>query len=150
MEDDRTAGVEDAEQPGWYVSQVVGVPAERVRAVAALGAVVASDGSTLRVGGLVARGLPLEDHVSYEGMLSLGGGMLRRMAVEVVVTRYSGSLAEVGIRPAAKVPSRRIGARRYFDSAWSVLDALARAASVPGAGSGRVAEVEPVRTARAS
>ncbi|HUY29699.1 MAG TPA: hypothetical protein VMV02_01740 [Acidimicrobiales bacterium] len=126
MENEPTTGGA-VRPPGWYVSRVISIPAEKVRALAPLGGVVAPDGVSLRIGGLVERALPLEDHVSYDATLVLSGRRPRRVKVELVVTRYSGNLAEVGIRPAARVPQRRVAVEQYFDAVWSVLDALARA-----------------------
>lgn len=148
MEDGRTASTVAEQAPGWYVSRVITMPAEKVRALGPLGGIVAPDGVALRIGQLVARPLPLEDHVSYEAVLSFPQGRRRRVPVELVVTRYSGTLAEVGIRPTGRVPRRRVGVEEYFDAVWSVLDALARSGSSSRAtaAGGR----EPRSVARAS
>ncbi|HVC24521.1 MAG TPA: hypothetical protein VND23_02080 [Acidimicrobiales bacterium] len=111
---------------GWYVSRVISFPAAKVRALGPLGGVVAPDGATLRVGAPLERALPLEDHVSYEATLTPRGRRSRRVKVELLVSRYSAGLAEVGIRPLGRVPERRLGVEQYFDAVWSVLDALAR------------------------
>lgn len=122
--------VENAsERPvGWYVSRVVNLKSAQVRTLGLLGGVVTPGGATLRIGEPVQRALPMEDHVSYAATLSFPGLLSTKLKVELVVSRYSGGLAEVGLRPTARVPQRRIGAERYFEAAWAVLEGLARAA----------------------
>ncbi len=116
----------ESERPvGWYVSRVVNVPAGQAGVFGLLGGVVTPDGATLQIGEPIKRELPMEDHRSYAATLSFPGVIAAKLKVELVVTRYSGSLVEVGLRPVTRVPQRRIGAQRYFEAAWAVLDALA-------------------------
>jgi hypothetical protein len=120
------AGSDDDRPAGWYVSRVVHFPGEQVRALGLLGGVVTPSGATLSIGAPVERPTPLEDHVSYDATLHFPGLFPARLKVELVVARYGGSLAEIGLRPAGRVSQRRIGAERYFDAAWAVLDSLTR------------------------
>jgi hypothetical protein len=116
----------ELERPvGWYVSRVVNVPAGQAGVFGLLGGVVTPDGATLQIGDPIKRELPMEDHRSYAATLAFPGVLAAKLKVELVVTRYSGSLVEVGLRPFARVPQRRVGAQRYFEAAWAVLDALA-------------------------
>jgi hypothetical protein len=119
---------ESVQNAGWYVSRVVNLPDEGADFLGLLGGVVSPAGATLRIGEPIERERPLEDHRSYAATLSFPGLFAGRVKVELVVARYSGSLAEVGLRPASRVPQRRIGATRYFEAAWAVLDAVAQAA----------------------
>ncbi len=116
----------ELERPvGWYVSRVVNVPAGQAGAFGLLGGVVTPDGATLQIGDPIRRDAPMEDHRSYAATLTFPGVLPAKLKVELVVTRYSGSLVEVGLRPVTRVPQRRVGAQRYFEAAWAVLDALA-------------------------
>lgn len=133
----------EAERPvGWYVSRMVKLPGERQRSLGLLGGVVAPSGETLAIGDLVEPARPLDDHRTYGATLAFPGLLPAKLKVELVVTRYSSTLAEVGLRPVERVPQRRVGAARYFDAAWAVLDAVVRASLVaaPEAPSSRQAQ----------
>ncbi len=115
---------------GWYVSRVVNLPSERAQLLGLLGGVVTPSGASLRIGKVVEHGAEqeLEDHRSYSGTLSFPGLRAPKVKVELIVSRYSGKLAEVGLRPVSRISQRRIGAERYFDAAWAVLDGVVSAA----------------------
>jgi hypothetical protein len=118
----------EAERPvGWYVSRIVKLSGERQRSLGLLGGVVAPSGETLAIGDLLEGERPLEDHRSYSATLTFPGLIPVKLKVELVVTSYSSNLVEIGLRPLERVPQRRIGAARYFDAAWAVLDAVVRA-----------------------
>lgn len=122
MIDDNTAD----RHAGWYVSRVVNLQRADIRTLGLLGGVVTPGGATLRIGAAHAVDNALEDHQSYAGTLTFPGLVPVKVKVELVVTRYAPRLAEVGLRPMARVPQRRVSAERYFDAAWAVLDAIAR------------------------
>ncbi|MCU1495096.1 MAG: hypothetical protein JWO62_2860 [Acidimicrobiaceae bacterium] len=118
----------ESERPvGWYVSRVVNLSSAEAQTLGLLGGIVTPDGAALRIGEPVLRERLLDDHQSYAGTLSFPGLLPAKLKVELVVTRFSGSLAEVGLRPVTRVPQRRIGADRYFEAAWAVLEGIAQA-----------------------
>jgi hypothetical protein len=115
------------EQPtGWYVSRVVNLPSSQIQALGLLGGIVTPSGAFLKIGEAVEHNLPLEDHQTYSATLSFPGIIPTKLKVELLVARYSGTLAEIGLRPIARVP-QRIGAERYFEAAWAVVEGVARA-----------------------
>jgi hypothetical protein len=119
----------ESERPvGWYVSRVVSLRKGQARSLGLLGGVVTPSAATLRIGRPLDRPSPLEDHVSYAAVLTFPGLLPTKLKVELVVAGYGGSIVEVGLRPAARVSNRRIGAQRYFDTAWAVLEALSELA----------------------
>jgi len=117
----------ESDRSGWYVSRVVNLPRDRAESLGLLGGLVTPSGASLRLGEPVERERQLDEHRSYSGTLSFPGLLSTKVKVELVVTRYSGSLAEVGLRPVSRVPQRRLSAERYFEAAWAVLDGVARA-----------------------
>lgn len=120
----------ELERPaGWYVSRIVNLPRSGTEAWGLLGGIVTPTGASLRIGGLVQRERSFEDYQSYAATLDFPGLLATKIKVELVVTRYSGGLAEVGLRPVSRIPQRRVGAERYFEAAWAVLEAITRVTS---------------------
>lgn len=106
----------------WYVSRTVDVVAEKMRAVRLPEVVAGSNGVTLTIGRPVF--VDDEQYRSFEAVLSYPGVLFGKVHVELDLNPYSSCFGELGLRPTNHVP-RLLSAERYFDGAWSILDALA-------------------------
>jgi hypothetical protein len=107
----------------WYVSRRVDVLSDAVHDLALPALVSSATGASLVIGTQI----PMEDehYRCYSAVLELPGVFGGKLAVELDLNPYSSRYAEIGLRPARRVPRLFVSAERYFDGAWSVLDALA-------------------------
>ncbi len=119
MQDEFTA----AETVNWYVSRKVDVLSSDTCVLDLPEAVVASNGVSLTVGSPVF--VDDEHYRSFEAVLAYPGVLPGKVRVELDLNPYTSRLVELGLRPARRVPRLLVSAERYFDGAWSVLDALA-------------------------
>jgi hypothetical protein len=120
MQDDFIRGEQVA---SWYVSRRVDVPSQDLRTVTLPEVVVAPNGVSLKI----QRRIFVDDdqYRSFEGVLAYPGVLSGKVRVELDLNPYCSQLGEIGLRPANRLPGLLVSAERYFDGAWSVLDALA-------------------------
>lgn len=116
---------EDETVVSWYVSRSMELPEEGLAMLEPGRRVVAADGSalTIRSAGFEEAGsYPV---TSFEGVLSAPGRFGASYEIELVVSPFSASRVELGLRPSRRPPASVTGARRYFNAAWGVLDEIA-------------------------
>jgi len=107
----------------WYVSRRIEVAASDLPVVQLPSAVTGADGTSLAILGPIF--VDDDRYRSFDAVLSFPGMLSGKLRVEIDLNPYSSSFGEVGMRPARRVPRLLVSADRYFDGAWSVLDALA-------------------------
>lgn len=122
-------GQQGGQGVNWYVSRRVEVPASDLPGLALPAEVTGAGGATLRI--LHPVFVDDEHYRSFAGVLSFPGVLPGKVRVELDLNPYSSSLGEIGLRPARHAPRLLVGPDRWFDGAWSVLDALAEAISAP-------------------
>ncbi|HVC24394.1 MAG TPA: hypothetical protein VND23_01440 [Acidimicrobiales bacterium] len=124
----------------WYVSRRVDVAASDLPSAQLPTTVTGAGGVTLTI--LEPIFVDDAQYRSFSGVLSFPGILPGKLRVEVDLNPYSSHFGEVGLRPARHAPRLLVSAERYFDGAWSVLDAIAAELSAahdapgqaPGAG----------------
>ncbi len=126
---------EAGQSTNWYVARRVDLPAAELPEVELPSRVVADNGVTLSIG----RPIYVDDpsYRSFEAVLSYPGRVPARLRVELDLNPYSSERGELGLRPAQRLPRILLSAQRYFDGAWSVLDALADDLVARRSGSGQ-------------
>ena len=110
----------------WYVSRTVELQGDAETRFAPGASFVGPDGASLTFHEQMWDASDeSEGTSSFEARLAGGGRFGGHVAVEVLVSPFSGSLVEVGIRPSGRRPGLAMTAKHYFDAAWSVLDEMA-------------------------
>lgn len=80
--------------------------------------------------------------LTLQGVLHTGSPLVRPVRVELVLSPWSASRTEVGIRPSSKLGhTESVRTRRYLDAAWTVLPRLIDAlGTVPATGRGSLVD----------
>lgn len=130
---------EDETVVSWYVSRSLELQEEGLARLEPGRRIVAPDGSALTIRGAGVEEAGSYPVTSFEGVLSAPGRFGTSYAVELVVSPFSASRVELGLRPSRRPPASVSGARRYFTAAWGVLDEIAGDLSSTGIAPSRAA-----------
>jgi hypothetical protein len=109
---------------GWNVTRLVDLTAPGPRALSPRGPrFVAADGTVLKVKDLLFFGPDVDIHPSFDAEMHLPG-KLRRVKVQLDMSRFSGELGEIVIRSRGASALRPIDAETWYSAARSSLDAI--------------------------
>ncbi len=110
----------------WYVSRTVEFHGDIASRFTPGTRIVGHDGSSLTFHEEQWDASEASDRTSsFAARLAGPGRFGGHLAVEVLVSPFSDTLVELGLRPSGRRRGLAMTARHYFSSAWSVLDEAA-------------------------
>jgi len=117
--------IEPTSEVNWYVSRRVEIGSDDPGSLRIPERFETEDGVQVEVGESLDYFPYGDPYRTYGAVLTVPGVFATKFPVEIDILPFSDGLVELGLRPAARLPRFPIGPRRYFRTAWSVLDSVA-------------------------
>ncbi len=118
--------IEPTSEVNWYVSRRVEIGSDDPGSLRIPERFETEDGVQVEVGESLDYFPYGDPYRTYGAVLTVPGVFATKFPVEIDILPFSDGLVELGLRPAARLPRFPIGPRRYFRTAWSVLDSVRR------------------------